>query len=46
MIVLVNGNDNYDGIVGFVYVCGFIDFNGNGKFDEGEVFEVVIVNGN
>lgn len=27
-----------------VYVCGWVDFNGNGKFDFYELFELVIVN--
>ncbi|WP_419991885.1 GEVED domain-containing protein, partial [Streptococcus mitis] len=46
VIASANGNDNYDGTVGPAYVRGFIDFNGNGKFDEGEASEVVTVNGN
>ena len=46
VVASANGNDNYDGTVGPAYVRGFIDFNGNGKFDEGEASEVVTVNGN
>ena len=46
VIASANGNDNYNGTVGPAYVRGFIDFNGNGKFDEGEASEVVTVNGN
>ena len=41
-----NGNDNYTGTVAPAYVRGFIDFNGNGKFDEGEQSDIVQVNGN
>ena len=41
-----NGNDNYTDTVGPAYVRGFIDFNGNGKFDEGEQSDIVQVNGN
>ena len=41
-----NGNDNYTDTVAPAYVRGFIDFNGNGKFDEGEQSDTVQVNGN
>ena len=41
-----NGNENYTDTVAPAYVRGFIDFNGNGKFDEGEQSDVVQVNGN
>ena len=41
-----NGNDNYTDTVAPAYVRGFIDFNGNGKFDEGEQSNIVQVNGN
>ena len=41
-----NGNDKYTDTVAPAYVRGFIDFNGNGKFDEGEQSDVVQVNGN
>ena len=41
-----NGNTNYTDTVAPAYVRGFIDFNGNGKFDEGEQSNVVQVNGN
>ena len=41
-----NGNDKYTDTVAPAYVRGFIDFNGNGKFDEGEASDIVQVNGN
>ena len=41
-----NGNDKYTDTVAPAYVRGFIDFNGNGKFDEGEQSDIVQVNGN
>ena len=41
-----NGNDKYTDTVAPAYVRGFIDFNGNGKFDEGEQSNIVQVNGN
>ena len=41
-----NGNDNYTDTVAPAYVRGFIDFNGNGKFDEGEQSNIVQVNEN
>ena len=46
VIASANGNDKYTGTVEPAYVRGFIDFNGNGKFDEGEASEVVTVTGN
>ena len=41
-----NGNQNYTDTVAPAYVRGFIDFNNNGKFDEGEQSDIVQVNGN
>ena len=41
-----NGNGKYTDTVAPAYVRGFIDFNGNGKFDEGEQSNIVQVNGN
>ncbi len=41
-----NGNDNYTDTVEPAYVRGFIDFNGNGKFDKGEESNIAEVNGN
>ncbi len=41
-----NGNDKFTDTVAPAYVRGFIDFNGNGKFDEGEQSDIVQVNGN
>ena len=41
-----NGNEKYDGTVEPAYVRGFIDFNGNGKFDKGEESNIAEVNGN
>ena len=38
-----NGNDDYAGTVAPAYVRGFIDFNGNGKFDKGEESDIVEV---
>ena len=46
VIASANGNDNYTDTVAPAYVRGFIDFNGNGKFDEGEQSDIVQVNGN
>ena len=45
VIASANGNDNYTGTVEPAYVRGFIDFNNNGKFDEGEGSEIVEVTG-
>ena len=39
----VNGNDSLTGTPAPAYVRGFIDFNHNGKFDEGEASEIVTV---
>ena len=41
-----NGNDNYTDAVAPAYVRGFIDFNGNGKFDKGEESNIATVTGN
>ena len=41
-----NGNDKYTDTVAPAYVRGFIDFNGNGKFDKGEESNIAEVNGN
>ena len=41
-----NGNDNYTDTVAPAYVRGFIDFNGNGKFDKGEESNIATVTGN
>ena len=46
VIASANGNDKYTGTVEPAYVRGFIDFNNNGKFDEGEASEIVKVTGN
>ena len=40
-----NGNDNYTDTVEPAYVRGFIDFNGNGKFDKGEESNIATVTG-
>ena len=45
VIASANGNDNYTGTVEPAYVRGFIDFNNNGKFDEGEASNIVEVTG-
>ena len=42
----VNGNPNYTDTPEPAYVRGFIDFNQNGKFDEGEASEIVEVTEN
>ncbi len=42
----VNGNENYTNTPDPAYVRGFIDFNQNGKFDEGEASEIVKVTEN
>ena len=39
----VNGNDSFKETPAPAYVRGFIDFNHNGKFDEGEASEIVTV---
>ena len=41
-----NGNEKYTGTLEKAYVRGFIDFNNNGKFDEGEASNIAEVNGN
>ena len=41
-----NGNENFNGTLEKAYVRGFIDFNGNGKFDKGEESNIAEVNGN
>ena len=45
VIASANGNDRYTGDMAPAYVRGFIDFNGNGKFDEGEASSIVEVTG-
>ena len=42
----VNGNDQFKETPAPAYVRGFIDFNQNGKFDEGEASEIVEVTEN
>ncbi len=42
----MNGNDKYTGNLEPAYVRGFIDFNGNGKFDKGEESNVAEVTSN
>ncbi len=46
VLASANGNDNYNGTVEPAYVRGFIDFNGNGKFDKGEESTIATVTGN
>ena len=46
VLASANGNEKYDGTVEPAYVRGFIDFNGNGKFDKGEESNIAEVNGN
>ena len=46
VLASANGNDKYTDTVAPAYVRGFIDFNNNGKFDEGEQSDIVQVNGN
>ena len=46
VIASVNGNDKYKGTNENAYVRGFIDFNGNGKFDKGEESNVAEVSAN
>ena len=41
-----NGNENFNGTLEKAYVRGFIDFNGNGKFDKGEESNIAEVNEN
>ena len=45
VIASANGNDRYTGTVEPAYVRGFIDFNGNGKFDKGEESSIAEVTG-
>ena len=45
VLASANGNDNYNGTVEPAYVRGFIDFNGNGKFDKGEESNIATVTG-
>ena len=45
VLASANGNDNYTGTVAPAYVRGFIDFNGNGKFDKGEESNIATVTG-
>ena len=45
VIASANGNDKYTGTVEPAYVRGFIDFNGNGKFDKGEESSIAEVRG-
>ena len=46
VIASANGNEKYTGDLQPAYVRGFIDFNNNGKFDEGEASDIVEVTGN
>ena len=46
VIASANGNENYTDTVAPAYVRGFIDFNGNGKFDKGEESNIATVTGN
>ena len=46
VIASANGNDRYTGTPETAYVRGFIDFNGNGKFDKGEESTIAEVTGN
>ncbi|WP_374110354.1 Ig-like domain-containing protein [uncultured Streptococcus sp.] len=46
VIASANGNDRYTGTLETAYVRGFIDFNGNGKFDKGEESTIAEVTGN
>ena len=41
-----NGNENFNGPLEKAYVRGFIDFNNNGKFDQGEESDIKEVTGN
>ena len=45
VLASANGNDNYTDTVAPAYVRGFIDFNGNGKFDKGEESNIATVTG-
>ena len=46
VLASANGNENFNGTLEKAYVRGFIDFNGNGKFDKGEESNIAEVNGN
>ena len=46
VIASANGNEKYTAPVAPAYVRGFIDFNGNGKFDKGEESNIATVTGN
>ena len=46
VIASANGNEKYTDTVEPAYVRGFIDFNGNGKFDKGEESNIATVTGN
>ena len=46
VLASANGNDKYKGTLENAYVRGFIDFNGNGKFDKGEESNIAEVTGN
>ena len=46
VIASANDNEKYTGDLQPAYVRGFIDFNNNGKFDEGEASDIVEVTGN
>ena len=46
VIASANGNEKYTDTVAPAYVRGFIDFNGNGKFDKGEESNIATVTGN
>ena len=46
VLASANGNDKYKGTLENAYVRGFIDFNGNGKFDKGEESNVAEVTSN
>ena len=45
VIASANGNEKYTDTVEPAYVRGFIDFNGNGKFDKGEESNIATVTG-
>ena len=46
VLASANGNENFNRTLEKAYVRGFIDFNGNGKFDKGEESNIAEVNGN
>ena len=46
VLASANGNEKYTDTVEPAYVRGFIDFNGNGKFDKGEESDIATVTGN